>query len=285
MDRTLHDPLGLGSAPAGALGHSRLPQPEKPANPTQPFQAYLPGYFPVDLKYLPQMADETSRRYVFVAIDRATRWVFLAVKRAKTPAAARSFLHALAKAAPVKTRTILTDNGKEFTDRVFGQGAKDATGAHEFDALCQALGIEHRLTKPKSPRTNGMVEGFNGRLAQILRAHHFQNSLDLKTRLHRYAWLLQRTPPSKNRSTIKLRFRPSKHGNNPLRISSKKQYAIIRAMTSISTMGGRKLGPWRSMVFFKACSCRQTHGERALTSGRLPVTHGSRMCFGFSCSF
>ncbi|CAB4244605.1 transposase [Methylacidimicrobium sp. AP8] len=179
-------------------GHSRLPQPEKPANPTQPFKVYLPGYFHVDLKYLPQMADETSRRYVFVAIDRATRWVFLAVKRAKTPAAARSFLQALAKAAPVKIRTILTDNGKEFTDRVFGQAAKDATGAHEFDALCQALGIEHRLTKPKSPRTNGMVERFNGRLAQILRTHHFQSSLDLKTTLHRYAWLYNEHHPQKS---------------------------------------------------------------------------------------
>ncbi len=89
-----------------------------------------------------------------------------AVHLAKLPgSAARSFLHALAKAAPVKIQTILTDNGEEFTDRVFGQEPKDATGSHEFDALCQALGIEHRLTKPKSPRTNGMVERFNGRLA------------------------------------------------------------------------------------------------------------------------
>ncbi|CAF0705213.1 hypothetical protein MPNT_90005 [Candidatus Methylacidithermus pantelleriae] len=119
-------------------GHSRLPQSERPANPTQPFKVYLPGYFHVNLKYLPQMADETSRRYVFVAINRATRWAPLAVKRAKTQAATRSFLHALAKAAPVKIRTILTDNGKDFTDRVFGQAAKDATRSHEFGALCQA---------------------------------------------------------------------------------------------------------------------------------------------------
>ncbi|WP_231363697.1 hypothetical protein [Verrucomicrobium sp. 3C] len=49
-------------------------QPEKPANPTQPFPVYLPGYFSVDVKYLPQMADETFCRYVFVAKDpRATR--------------------------------------------------------------------------------------------------------------------------------------------------------------------------------------------------------------------
>ena len=37
------------------------------------FKACAPGYLHVDIKYLPQMADESSRRYLFVAIDRATR--------------------------------------------------------------------------------------------------------------------------------------------------------------------------------------------------------------------
>jgi hypothetical protein len=41
------------------------------------FKAYEPGYIHIDVKYLPQMADETSRGYLFVAIDRATRWVFI----------------------------------------------------------------------------------------------------------------------------------------------------------------------------------------------------------------
>ena len=35
------------------------------------FKAYEPGYIHIDVKYLPQMADETSRRYLSVAIDRA----------------------------------------------------------------------------------------------------------------------------------------------------------------------------------------------------------------------
>jgi hypothetical protein len=34
----------------------------------------------MDVKYLPQMQDESSRRYLFVAIDRATRWVFVQFK-------------------------------------------------------------------------------------------------------------------------------------------------------------------------------------------------------------
>jgi transposase-like protein len=37
------------------------------------FKAYEPRYIHIDVKYLPKMADEKSRRYLFVAIDRATR--------------------------------------------------------------------------------------------------------------------------------------------------------------------------------------------------------------------
>ncbi len=148
-------------------GHARLPVPVKPDNEHKPFKAYEPGYVHVDVKYLPQMQDESQRRYVFVAIDRATRWVFIAIKQHKTPASAKTFLAAVRRAASFKTRTILTDNGKEFTDRLFGSRSCQPTGGHEFDLLCQALGIEHRLTKPKTPQTNGMVERFNGRLSQV----------------------------------------------------------------------------------------------------------------------
>lgn len=178
-------------------GHSRLPAPEVPSKDIKRFKAYEPGYVHIDLKYLPQMADEQARRYVFVAIDRATRWVFIAIKSHKTAAAARSFLAAVAKAAPFKIRTLLTDNGKEFTDRLFGSREKDASGAHEFDALCQALGIEHRLTKPKHPQTNGMVERFNGRIAQVLRTHRFNSAEDMETTLHRYVWLYNQHLPQK----------------------------------------------------------------------------------------
>jgi len=42
-------------------------QPPRPKHET--FNACESGYLHVDVKYLPQMADETSRRYLFVAID------------------------------------------------------------------------------------------------------------------------------------------------------------------------------------------------------------------------
>ena len=65
--------------------------------------------------------------------------------------------------------------GKEFTDRLFGLRKRAASGSHELDRLCDELGIEHRLSSPMHPQTNGpplgdcrqspagqQVERFNG---------------------------------------------------------------------------------------------------------------------------
>lgn len=178
-------------------GVSRLPVEPAPERPTQAFKAYEPGYLHIDVKYLPQMPDETQRRYLFVAIDRATRWVYTEIRANKTAATARRFLKALHARCPVKIRYVLTDNGKEFTDRLFGVRKRAESGTHEFDALCEALGIEHRLTPPKSPQTNGMAERFNGRVSQVLNTHRFESGEDLARTLARYVWLYNHHLPQK----------------------------------------------------------------------------------------
>ena len=170
-------------------------QAKDPRPKHKAFKAYEPGYLHVDVKYLPQMAEETSRRYLFVAIDRATRWVFIRIFKAKTAANARRFLRDLERACPIRIRTILTDNGKEFTDRLFGLRKRAATGEHEFDTLCASLNIEHRLTPPKSPQTNGMVERFNGRVEDVLQSHHFRSGEELEMTMHRYVWLYNQQLP------------------------------------------------------------------------------------------
>ena len=164
-------------------------KPIEPKAPHKAFKAYEPGYLHMDVKYLPQMQDETKRRYLFVAIDRATRWVHVAVKSDKTAASARSFLKALHKACPIKIVKLLTDNGKEFTDRLFASRERQASGQHEFDLLCTQLGIEHRLIRPRTPQTNGMVERFNGRIADVLKTHRFHSGEDLEQTLLRYVTL------------------------------------------------------------------------------------------------
>jgi len=178
-------------------GVSRLaPEATVKASP-KAFKAYEPGFVHIDVKYLPQMQDEDRRRYAFVAIDRATRWVHVRLMKDKTAASARRFLKSLEAAAPFHIRTILTDNGKEFTDRLFASRQRAPTGEHAFDQLCTALGIQHRLTPVRRPQTNGMVERFNGRISEVLRSHHFQNSADLEATLKRYVWLYNQHLPQK----------------------------------------------------------------------------------------
>ncbi len=167
------------------VGSLKALLPATPKEPHKAFKAYEPGYVHMDVKYLPQMADEHKRSYLFVAIDRATRWVFVQIRTDKSARSASSFLKALHKACPIKIQKLLTDNGKEFTDRLFANNAREPSGEHEFDQLCQALGIEHRLTKHRTPRTNGMVERFNGRIADVLKTHHFNSAEDMGQTLMR----------------------------------------------------------------------------------------------------
>lgn len=57
---------------------------------------------------------------------------------------------------------VLTDNGKQFTDR-FGHG-----GEVLFDRICRDNAIVHRLTQPRSPTTTGKVERFHQSLRREL---------------------------------------------------------------------------------------------------------------------
>jgi hypothetical protein len=103
---------------------------------------------------------------------------------------------------------LLTDNGKEFTGRLFGLRKRSPTGQHEFDRLCADLGIEHRLAPPQHPQTNGIplgdclqspagqrVERFNGRIEDVLQSHHFRSGEELETTLHRYVLLYNQQLP------------------------------------------------------------------------------------------
>ena len=171
-------------------------RPPPPDTPSKTFKDYEPGYVHVDIKYLPAL-EGAPRQYLFVAIDRATRWVYLALKPDQTAASARAFLDALTQAAPFRIQKLLTDNGKAFTDRFTAQGERQPTGQHTFDQGCVAHGIEHRLIPPGRPQTNGMVERFNGRIADVLKTTRFESAVDLATTLHRYADLYNQAIPQR----------------------------------------------------------------------------------------
>ena len=129
------------------------------------FKYYKPGYIHIDIKVLPKINQE--KKYLFVAIDRATRLVCFSIKDTKTCDAAVAFLQQVETFYPFTIYTVLTDNGKEFTDRYVRNRIKPS-GKHMFDKMCSSLEIDHRLTKAYTPKTNGMVERMNGRVENLL---------------------------------------------------------------------------------------------------------------------
>jgi transposase InsO family protein len=107
----------------------------------------------VDVRHLPKLrtADgERRKRHLRVAIDRRSRSVHLAVKDDGTEKGAIAFLREAAVAFPFRLTHVLTGNGSCFAPR--------------FAGACAAPGAEWRHTRPRSPRTNGVAERFDGRV-------------------------------------------------------------------------------------------------------------------------
>lgn len=122
-------------------GLSVLPQPFRTVGK---FPQYLPGFFHLDLAYLPALGNRLSRKYLLVAIDRTTKLIFLMIVPGKHQRYAVRFLMALVNWCPYRIHRILTDNGREF--------------GKQFAAACMSLGIKLKRTKVKHPWTNGQAE-------------------------------------------------------------------------------------------------------------------------------
>jgi transposase InsO family protein len=103
-----------------------------------------------------------SEAKVVTCVDDHSRFAVAAtvVRRATGRAVCLAFAEALQTFGVPEE--ILTDNGKQFTDR-FGKG-----GEVLFDRICRENGIIHRLTQPASPTTTGKVERFHQTLRREL---------------------------------------------------------------------------------------------------------------------
>lgn len=134
-------------------GISRLPDTrEKPAR--KRFKTYPIGYFHIDIA---EVRTDEGKLYLFVAIDRTSKFTFAELHEQSTRPIAVEFLKRLIAAVPYRIHTILTDNGIQFANRKKDKYAFKLL----FDRICEAEGIEHRLTKPNHPWTNGQVERMN----------------------------------------------------------------------------------------------------------------------------
>ena len=182
-------------------GIARLPETAAPKRGR--FRAYPIGYFHVDIA---EVHTEEGRLSLFVAVDRTSKFAFAQLHERATRRVAAEFLEALAAAVPYRVHTVLTDNGTQFVDctplpawqreleardDAARTAAPDAAEPectvwrrHAFDCACERLGVEHRLTKPAHPWTNGQVERMNRTIKDAtVRRYYYDTHAQLREHL------------------------------------------------------------------------------------------------------
>lgn len=159
-------------------GISRLPDIDGDKPGKKKFKKYPIGYFHIDIA---EVRTEEGKLYLFVAIDRTSKFAYAELYERQTKMIAADFLRNLIAAVPYKITHILTDSGIQFTNRKSDRHAF----THIFDRICIENGIEHRLTKPKHPWTNGQVERMNRTIKDAtVKRYHYGSHEQLKTHMH-----------------------------------------------------------------------------------------------------
>jgi len=134
-------------------GINKLSKEDIPKKCKDKFESYKIGFVHIDIT---EFKVEAKKFQLFVAIERQTKFVYVEVHENATIKASEEFLRNLIKYYPFKIHTILTDNGAQFTHY-----SKETKKEHPFNEICAENYIKHRLTKPFTPQTNGLVERFN----------------------------------------------------------------------------------------------------------------------------
>jgi transposase-like protein len=145
------------------------------------FKTCAIGYVHIDSAEL-RHAD--GKLIMFLAIDRVSKFTYVEFHDHAGKMEGSAFLKNVIATFPYKIHTVLTDNGMAFADLPKNREGptRRYLGAHIFDRVCRANQIEHRLTKPYHPWTNGQSERMNRTVKDAtVKAFHYDTLEKLKT--------------------------------------------------------------------------------------------------------
>ena len=161
-------------------GISRLPDIEGDKPKRQKFKRYAIGFFHIDIA---EVQTAEGKLYLFVGIDRTAKFAVAQLVATADRKTAWEFLQHMLEAVPYRVHTILTDNGIQFAEQPRNRNTIYSRPMR-FDMICQANGIEHRLTKPNHLWTNGQVERMNRTIKDAtVKRFHYENHDQLRTHL------------------------------------------------------------------------------------------------------
>ena len=141
------------------------------------------------------MQTAEGKLYLFVGIDRTSKFAVTQLVDKADRKTAWEFLQHMLEAVPYHVHTTLTERAlSAIGPRTIASGIQFAEQPRNrntilsrpmrFDMICEANGIEHRLTKPNHPWTNGQVERMNRKIKDAtVKRYHYDGHEQLRTHL------------------------------------------------------------------------------------------------------
>ena len=161
-------------------GILRLPDVAGDKPHRQKFKRYPIGFFHIDIA---EVQTAEGKLFLFVGIDRTAKFAVAQLVATADRKTAWEFLQHMLEAVPYQVHTILTDNGIQFAEQPRNRNTIYSRPMR-FDMICEANGIEHRLTKPNHPWTNGQVERMNRTIKEAtVKRFHYDSHDQLRTHL------------------------------------------------------------------------------------------------------
>ena len=144
--------------------YKKAPSKKKEREPAEWITGKYPGdKVQVDVKYVPskcmteELKEKGERFYQYTAIDEYTRIRYTWFTNEHSTYMSSEFAKRLVRYFPFKIKTIKTDNGFEFTNRLNWNKKMQETKTL-FETTLEELGIEYKKIKPYTPKENGRVE-------------------------------------------------------------------------------------------------------------------------------
>ena len=111
----------------------------------------------INLENVKEQYIDGEKFYQYTAIDEYSRLRYTWFTKAHDTYASSEFARRLVKYFSFKIKTIQTDNGFEFTNRLSWQ-AFLKNKKTMFENTLEELGLEYKVIKPHTPKQNGRVE-------------------------------------------------------------------------------------------------------------------------------
>jgi len=164
-------------------GISRLPESAEKASKRGKFAPTPIGYVHIDIC---ELRLSEGKLNMFLAIDRVSKFTLVEFRETARKQDGATFMRNVVTAFPYRLHTVLTDNGMAFADLPKNRDGATRTwlGPHLFDRVCIEHDIEHRLTKPYHPWTNGQAERMNRTIKDAtVKVFHYPSLASLKAHI------------------------------------------------------------------------------------------------------